>query len=561
MLSTLVIKNFALIENQTIEFKKGFNVLVGETGAGKSLILDALAFVLGEKSNKLNLRNGTQKMFVQAVFEDVSSLANQLLEDNGVEVEDNIIVSRVFTLDGKTECRINGVIVPVAVVKNLANLLVDTCSQNENTELLKVKNHLAILDKYAENEILPLKQQILQYTSNLAEIHNQMQSIGGSKQNREREIELLEYQIKDIENANLKIGEDEEIKNKINILSNYEKIFDNLKLAQENLASAVESLSVAKSALENADKFNDSLIELHNRLDSVKIEIEDIEETIVDKLSSMEFDSNELENLDARLEEIKLIKKKYGFKIEDVFAYLDKIKQDYDNYLFGEEKLLKLERQYNDLKKELYAKCKQLSELRRNVALSVEENVMNELKFLGFKNATFKVHFDDLPNLELAAFNKNGLDNVEFLFSANAGQELKSLSKTISGGEMSRFMLALKNVFAKCFNTSVLIFDEVDTGISGEIGQKVAERLAMLSRSYQLICITHLCQVTAMADNYVFVQKEVLQNETFTKISYLKGDELTKYIAIVSGAQPTDVAMRFAKELKEKAEQFKATLH
>lgn len=561
MLQSLIIKNFALIANQTIDFKDGFNVLVGETGAGKSLILDALGFVLGDKANKLNIRNGENKMFVQAVFSDVSKDVALALSEYGVDVtDDNLIFSRTYTIDGKNDCRINGVVVTTNVVKSISSLFVDVYAQNENVELLKIKNHLTILDNYSSEDTLPLKKDISTCLTKLNYIKDSMQKIGGDRQNRERELELLNYQIKDIEDANLVVGEDDEIKEKINLLNNYEKIFDALKNANIELDNVDLGLYNAKTVLESAVIYDSSLQELLSRVDSAKIELKDVNDSLSDKLSSLEFDEGELEKLDARLETIKRLKKKYGATVEDVLSYLDKIKIDYDNLLFGEEKLLKLSKEYESIKNDLYIKCEELSKVRKACALKVEEKVMRELKLLGFKNARFKINFENFPSVDNATFTANGLDSVEFLLSANAGQDLKSLSKTISGGEMSRFMLALKNVFADSFNTSVLIFDEVDTGISGEIGQRVAERLAVLSKKYQLICITHLCQVTAMADNYIYVKKEVLNGQTFTVVSYLRGEDLIKYIAVVSGAEPTDVALRFATELKCKAEEFKKTV-
>lgn len=560
MLQSLIIKNFALIANQTIDFKKGFNVLVGETGAGKSLILDALGFVLGDKANKLNLRYGENKMFVQAVFDNVSQGVKNLLQENGIDVDDSLIFSRSYTLDGRNECRINSIVVPTNVVKNVSSLIVDVYAQNENIELLKVKNHLSILDEYASAKLTSLKNDIEKDMIEFNNVKTQMQKIGGDKQNRERELELLEYQIKDIENAELKIGEDDEIKDRINILSNYEKIFESLKVANEQLENVSTSLYSAKNCLDAVSKFDSEIDSLENRITSAKLELDDVNESISDKLSSMEFNSDELESLNARQEEIRLLKKKYGNTIEDVLQYLRKIKDEYDNLLFGEEKLSKLTKELQNIKSIIYDKCVKLSNCRKEVAIEIEQKVMQELKLLGFNNAKFKIDFAKLPDIEDATFTKNGLDNVEFLLSANAGQDLKSLSKTISGGEMSRFMLALKNVFANSFSTSTLIFDEVDTGISGEIGQKVAERLAILSKKYQLVCITHLCQVTAMADNYIFVKKQVQNEQTFTSVSNLEGDEIIKYIAIVSGAQPTEVALKFANELKAKADEFKKSI-
>ena len=296
------------------------------------------------------------------------------------------------------------------------------------------------------------------------------------------------------------------------------------------------------------------------RIKSAKIELKDIYDSLVDG-QDFEYDQSTIENLNKRYDEIKLLKKKYGASIEDVFDYLSKIKEDYDNLMFGEEKLNKLIKQKEEISKKLYDVCEKLSSKRRYYAKIIEEKVLLELEQLGFKNCKFKIRFKDFPTIEEANYNKNGLDDLEFLFSANAGEDLKSLSKTISGGEMSRFMLAIKNVFANCFDTTTLVFDEVDTGISGEIGQKVAERLARLSKSFQLICITHLCQVSAMADNYIFVKKFVENNKTFTKVSYLEPKQIIEYIALVSGAEPTDVALKFATELKEKADEYKKTIN
>lgn len=553
MLRTLKIKNFALIEEQTIDFAKGFNVLVGETGAGKSLILDALGFVMGDKSNKLNIRKGKDKLFVQAVFDSPSSEIISMLENNGIDVDDDVIFSRTLNLDGKSDSRINGCIVPVGLVKNIASLVLDTYTQNENIELLNSKKHLGILDAFSGSKLDAIKKEIEFDFDELNKKQTLMKEIGGDKTNRARELELIEYQIKDIEGANLKIGEDEEIKDRLNVLSNYEKIVESLKIANDNLNNVGDALQISQKSLNTAGLYNNSIIDLEERVSSVNIEIEDINETISDFLSKTEFDESELNALEHRLETISLLKKKYGFTIEEILTYLDEIKIKYDNLLFGEEKLIELEKEYAVLKQSLYNKCVKLSNLRKNVAIEIEKNVTQELKALGFKNATFKVDFKENKDIT-----KNGIDDVEFLLSANAGQDLKSLSKTISGGEMSRFMLALKNIFAKCFNSSTLVFDEVDTGISGEIGQKVAEHLALLSKHYQLICITHLSQVTAMADNYIFVSKCVCNNETFTNISYLKGDDIIKYIATVSGAEPTNIAKQFALELKAKAEEFKA---
>lgn len=558
MLHTLNIKNFALIADQTIEFKQGFNVLIGETGAGKSLILDALSFVLGDKANKLNIRHGEQKMSVQAVF-DNSPRLKQFLEDNDIDEDDNLIVRRSLTIDGKSDCRINGTIVSAGTLKTLASIILDTYAQNENIELLKVKHHIAILDEYAEENLKETKQEIALKIEELKSITAKMELLGGNSVNRERELELLEYQIKDIENANIYVGEDDELKTNLDRLSNIEKIHDGVKGASEYLNSVCDGLDQSERLLIQVGRFDESILELSSRLNSCRIETKDILETL-SNYDDGGFDQNEIDKLSLRQDEIKSLKKKYGASIEDILSYLDKIKEEYDNLLFGEEKLAKMQKQKDVLVKELYTLCQKLSNIRQQIAKEIEEKVVLELLTLGFKNCKFKIYFKPMPNINEANFTKNGLDEVEFLFSANAGEELKSLSKTISGGEMSRFMLAIKNVFANSNSVGTLVFDEVDTGISGEIGQKVAERLAMLSKNYQLICITHLCQVTAMADNYIFVKKEAIDGKTYTKVKELSSEEIIKYIAVVSGATPTEAAIRFASELKQKANEFKKTI-
>lgn len=559
MLQTLRIKNFALLQDEAIEFGNGFNVLVGETGSGKSLIIDALSFVLGDKSNKLNIRSGENKCVVQAVFTDIGDVATNLLSEYDVDFDGDIIITRSLSVDGKSDCRVNGTIVPVNFLKQLSELIVDTYAQNENVELLRVKNHITILDSYMADESFDYKNKIDDLLCQLRDINEKMSKLGGNNENREREMELLEYQIKDIENINPFVGEDDELKQKIDKLSHFERIFENINLALGSLSSVYDRLSESEHNIMNASKYDESLNEIADRIKSAKIELGDI----VDTLSSYNedgYDQNELDRLNKRYDDIKMLIKKYGSSINDVLAYLNKIKQDYDNILFGEERLAELNKQKNTIIKELYNQCVVLSNYRRKVAKVIEQDVDKELKLLGFKNAVFAVSFGELPSVDEATFTKQGLDNVEFLLSANTGESLKSLSKTISGGEMSRFMLALKNVFAKCFNTSTLVFDEVDTGISGEIGQRVAERLALLSTNYQLICITHLCQVTAMADRYIHVYKTVEGGKTYTHVKYLDDDEVIKYISVVSGAQPTAVAISFARELKDKAEQYKAEI-
>lgn len=558
MLHTLKIKNFALIADETVEFDKGFNVLIGETGAGKSLILDALSFVLGDKANKLNIRNGEQKMSVQAVFFEIENSINELLEQNDIEVDDSLILSRTLNVDGRSEARVNGVIVTTSFLKEIAKKIVDIYAQNENIELLNAKNHLAILDSYLPDEILPLKKEIARLLDLYNQINNSISSLGGSDELRLQKMDLLEYQIKEIENFEPKLGEDEELKNEIEKLSHYERVAESVSQSLSYLSKSSDLLLEGSHALSGAERYDKSLSSLMDRVQSSKIEIDDI----VDSLKDFDFSFNpdELSRLSKRYDELKLLKKKYGATIEDILEFLARAKEDYDNLLFGQERLKKMQKELEDVKTKLYNECVLLSKTRVKIAEVIERNVLDELSLLGFKNCKFKVNFASLPSIEDATYSQNGFDHIEFLLSANAGQELKSLSKTISGGEMSRFMLALKNVFAKCYNIPTLVFDEVDTGISGEIGKRVAERIALLSIKSQVICITHLPQVCAMADRFIFVEKYVEQQNTFTKIKYLNQPETIEYLATISGAKPTGVAIEYAHELKQVADKYKESL-
>ena len=556
MLRLLKIKNFALIYDQTIEFSDGFNVIIGSTGAGKSLIIDAISFVLGDKSNRLNIRTGEDKLTVQAVFDCSDKRVVEFLEDNDIDVDDNLIISRSLNTDGKSDARINGTIVSVGTIKNLSSLLIDIYAQNENIDLLSSKNHLSIIDLYAGSLVIDLKNSIQSKLEELKNIESKIDELGLNDELRARKLELLDYQIKDIENAGLVAGEDDELKTRIERLANSEKIFESVKQSNGFLSNIYELLSQVEQQITFASKYDDNLTGLLERIKSDRIDLSDILDEL-SEYSDNPFDENELDRLYARQDLINALKKKYGATIDDVLEYLAKAKEDYDNLLFGEEKLHKLQSQKQETRKELYDLCVKLSSIRKETSKEIEKNVSDELSVLGFKNFLFKVSFGDIPLLEDAMFTANGIDNVEFLFSANAGEGLKSLAKTISGGEMSRFMLAIKNAFNKFNNSATLIFDEVDTGVSGEIGQRVAERLSNLSRTSQIICITHLAQVAAMADKYIFVSKTVDNGKTYSNVKYLNDDEAIKYIAEISGAEPTGVAIQFASELKSKAEQYK----
>lgn len=559
MLETLNIKNFAIIENTSLSFNLGFNVLIGQTGAGKSIVINSLKFVLGDKPNKDNIRTGENEMYVKAVFSNLSQKVNDCLNSFDIACDDVLIISRSFNIEGKSSCKINGETVTVSMLKQIGSLLVDICGQHDGTMLLNSNNHLTLLDSYAKDTLLKDKEKLSELLSKKKEIEKEILSLGGDDTDRERTLDLLDYQIKEIENANLKEGEDEQLENDIQVMSNHEKISNALEITYSGLSN--DNLYQALSNLEFAGNYDNKLLEYAERLKSVFIEFEDISSSINEYMSNMSFSENELDNLTLRLESIKSLKKKYGNTIEDVLNYLDECKTKYENIQNSEELLLKLQSQKVDIIKELYNVCVKIHNTRIKVAKEIETKVEKELATLGMKNTKFTIMFNQLPDIENAQFTTSGFDTIEFMFSANAGEQQRSLVKTISGGELSRFMLAIKNVFASCEDTNLLIFDEIDSGVSGEVGYLVGQKLAILSKTYQIICITHLPQVTALADNYIYISKQVEGEHTKSVASYLTTEQLASYLVTLFGSKESTAGLEHAKELITSAQKFKENLN
>lgn len=559
MLETLNIKNFAIIENTSLSFNLGFNVLIGQTGAGKSIVINALKFVLGDKPNKDNIRTGENEMYVKAVFSNLSQKVNDCLNSFDIACDDVLIISRSFNIEGKSSCKINGETVTVSMLKQIGSLLVDICGQHDGTMLLNSNNHLSLLDSYAKDTLLKDKEKLSELLSKKKEIEKEILSLGGDDKDRERTLDLLDYQIKEIENANLKEGEDEQLENDIQVMSNHEKISNALEITYSGLSN--DNLYQSLSNLELAGNYDNKLLEYAERLKSVFIEFEDISSSINEYMSNMSFSENELDNLTLRLESIKSLKKKYGNTIEDVLNYLDECKTKYENIQNSEELLLKLQSQKVDIIKELYNVCVKIHNTRIKVAKEIEAKVEKELATLGMKNTKFTIMFNQLPDIENAQFTTSGFDTIEFMFSANAGEQQRSLVKTISGGELSRFMLAIKNVFASCEDTNLLIFDEIDSGVSGEVGYLVGQKLAILSKTYQIICITHLPQVTALADNYIYISKQVEGEHTKSVASYLTTEQLASYLVTLFGSKESTAGLEHAKELITSAQKFKENLN
>lgn len=552
MLESLSIKNLALIKDQTIEFKKGLNVILGETGSGKSLIFDAINFVTGLKTDKSLLRTGESVMKVEALFSELSSFAKQSLKDYDI-ICDEILLSRTLNEEGKSSFRINGQPVVAGMVKAISKTLLDSLQQHEGMELLKSKNHLNLLDKFGGDEINDLKINLAQAYTLKIQIEKNILSLGGSDAERDRLKELLAFQIGEIEKCDLQPGEDEEIKAKLEMMSSAEKIVEVTSLADKNLSSSNYSvlnlMSEVIDALASLSKI-DILSENYDRLTSLRYDIEDIADSLTKFSRSVSFDEIEFNRLDSRLDQIKLLKKKYGGTVEEVLSYCDKLKQRLEELEASQENIERLQKELSKQEKSLYEIATKLTNKRKEVALLIEQRVCKELFDLGMKNTIFKVKFEERK------ISPEGKDEVVFVFSANKGQELKNLSQTASGGEVSRIMLALKNIFTSVDEIGVLLFDEVDSGISGEVGNMVAKKLYNISKQTQVLCVSHLSQVAGLADSFLLVNKKVLNDETLTEVIRITEEKGIEQIAkLIGGENITDVALSHAKEIRARKDE------
>ena len=547
MLQTLFIKNVALISSLTIDFGRGLNILLGETGAGKSIIFDALNFVLGEKADKTLIRSGEDMMRVDAVFSSLNAQASAQLEELGFSDEE-LALSRTYSLDGKSVTRVNGVPTSQSVLKEIGSILVNSYSQHESVDLLKVKNHLSMLDKFGGNDIKNLKDIVKEEYQALSEIEKKIKSLGGDDFERERTKSLLAYQIKEIEDARLEVGEDKDLQERLQFLNNAEKIYQAISYCEQLLSDSADScineLQQSSSYLSTVSGF-ENIDDCKNRLDSARLEIEDIYQTLLDIKGDAEFDEEEYERLDRRHDLIKSLIKKYGGSIEKTLDYLEQAKAQLDELDDSANLIAKLEQDKKELLARLKNSADNLTETRQKVAQDISIKITKELHELGMKSSLFETKFKKLDEIGY-----NGQDDVEFVFSANKGQELKSLSKTASGGELSRFMLAVKNIFLSIGSAETLIFDEIDAGISGETGNIVGQKLHKITDFAQVICITHLPQVACYGDDFYYVSKKEDDKSTQTNVKHLEGDEVVSGIArLIAGDNISDIALSHAKEM------------
>lgn len=562
MLCQLSIENIALIDKLSLELKDGLNILSGETGAGKSIIIDSLNFVLGERADKSLIRYGTDKASVEAVFEEyITPAVSSYLDDLGIETEDVLVIRRKMSIDGKNECRINGRISTLSTLKGLTELLVDIHGQHEHQSLLKSANHISLLDKLGEKNIEKLKTEVESDFRDYSSLKKEFARFGNSDE-RERKLDILTFQIDEIEKADVKDGEEDELLTARKRIRNMEKIISALEGAK-NLLDGYDSQSVSASIknsvslLNTISSFDDDIQPIADRLDSCKVEITDISETLADMLERLDFDSRSADKIEERLEVVRSILRKYGGSFESLQKFYDEAKKEASILANAAERVEELEIEIGKAAKKLLGSAKNLSLERRKVADKFEKDIMKELCDLGMSGSTFKVEMTTKEDVD--DISANGMDSVEFMISPNVGEPLKPLAKIISGGEMSRFMLAFKNILAGVDDIGTMVFDEIDTGISGNISQVVSEKMCNISRARQVIAVTHMPSLAAMADNHYLISKSTENGKTLTHVDLLD-DDTDEVARLIGGNDYSIYAVPHAKEMKANAQRYKNSL-
>lgn len=563
MIKELIIKNVALIEAATIPFTKGINILSGETGAGKSVILDSLNFVLGAKADKSMIRHGSDFCSVKAVF-DVSKnqSVKKELDSQGYDVDDELVIFRKFTTNGTYDVKVNGESTSVSTLKKITTHLVDLHGQSEHFYLLKESNQLELIDKYAGSAIKDIKDELTNNIKLLKEINNNLNSLGGDEQQRAVKLDILNYQVNEIERIDFKENEDVELFELKEKLQNQEKITDALNYTKQALSSEMGASDIVSNALVNINtisKISEEYSQIYERLDSLYTELNDIADTVGNMLDGFDYFDKSLDEVNERLAEIKKLKTKYGGDYQSIQTFLLNAKSEIDTLNNFDILAGKLLNQKEELSNKVYNLYIKLSELRKKSAKDFSLKVIEEVKDLNMKNADFMVDFTQIcPKDSCDLLKTNGIDNVDFLFTANLGEPLKPLSKIISGGEISRFMLAIKTQTAKYNDVSTFVFDEIDAGISGETASVVAEKFIKLSKDVQLIAITHLPQIASVGDNNLLIKKVESDEKTHTIINQMSDeDKIYEVLRLIGGKKDSTTAIEHAKSLIKNANDLK----
>ena len=558
MLRTLYLKNVALVDEAEIAFSEGLNVLSGETGAGKSVILDSIDFVLGAKADKGMIRSGQSECSVRAEFSCDPELLRPVLEELDLEESDTLLIVRRLNADGRSSLRVNGCPMTAAMLRKLTSRLVDVHGQSEHFFLLKEANQLRLLDQIAGTK--EAREKVGELLKERRALQEKLSSLGGDEGERERRADILRFQIEELENAALKEGEEEELLALRAKYQNAEKILGGLKTVRDAILSdggAADAVNTAHRGLLSIVRYGD-YDALSERLENALAELEDIGETAESLAEALDIDEREAERVENRLDEIRSLKKKYGGSVEEALSFLARAREELSLLENSAEECEKLRARLENNSVLLYAACRKLTELRKAGAEGFTERVVGELRTLNIPSARFEIAFEPYSEEDLPRVNSDGLDRVRFLFSANAGEPPKELGKIISGGEMSRFMLAVKAQLSSLGSIGTYIFDEIDAGIGGKTARVVAEKFSAIARSTQIIAVSHLAQIAAFADREFLIEKQEAEGRTFSRIRLLGEEERREELVRLLGGDRSESALRHADKLLESARAYKS---
>jgi DNA repair protein RecN (Recombination protein N) len=569
MLTELSIRDFAIIDQISITFNEGLTVLTGETGAGKSIIIDAVQLLAGGRGSVEFVRHGAKKAEIEGLFtlDRKEHPIYQVGRDFGIEISDEqVVLQRTITSNGKSICRVNSKLVTLGILREFGKTLIDIHSQHETQSLMDPESHLELLDLYDPEAMKPTKKEYSYLYERLSSLKTRYKELSENEQEMAHRLDLLEFQLQELEQANLEPNEDTALEEERMSLANFEKIYTALQDAYNALygeQKGLEWVNTARTALDVSSNFDSFISDKAEEISNHYYALEELTYSLRNYSESQQYNPERLNEVESRLNEINRLKKKYGPTVNDILHYMAKIEEEMEEITNKDSHLAKLSEQIEEVKKDAYLEAKQLHDMRVENANALMDEIKNELKDLYLEKATFSISFQQ-TNHDEAKFgeqklHKNGFDRVRFLISTNAGEPLKDLHKVASGGELSRIMLALKKIFAKHQGVTSVIFDEVDTGVSGRVAQAIAEKIYQISSSSQVLCITHLPQVAAMADTHKLIEKAESNNRTATKVEELTTDQqVVELSRMITGTKLTETAKDHAKELLDMALTFKS---
>lgn len=564
MLIELSIKHFAIIDKLTVPFEKGLTVLTGETGAGKSIIIDAIGLLLGGRGSAEFVRHGESRAEIEGLFSvEESHQAVQKAIELGIQADDELILRREITSQGKSVCRINGKLVTLGILREIGQTLVDVHGQHEHQSLMQPDKHLQFLDQFASKEISKTLTEYQELYEEAQSLSKQIQALNENEQETAQRIDLLRYQLDEIEKAELSPKEDEQLELDRNRLANSEKLYNLLRDSYEKLygdTGGLDFIQESATNLETASELDPSFKNVHESVSSSYYILEEAAFSIRDMLEQVEFDPEKLEMIENRLSEINQLKRKYGATVEEILEYSSRIEEELDHKLNKDDRLMALNQKQNELLLDLEVEAKALTQIRKKAAKRLTTSIHEQLRALYMEKTVFEIDFKvkSTERHGISGYTAKGVDQVEFYISTNPGEPVKPLAKVASGGEISRMMLAIKSIFSAHQGITSVIFDEVDTGVSGRVAQAIAEKIFDIAKDSQVLCITHLPQVAAMADQHLYISKQESKKRVSTAVTGLKKDAKVEEIArMISGVEVTDLTKQHAHELLNLATQHK----